>query len=33
MAWNDKVFPFDKVRDAYEYHKSQAHFGKVVVTV
>jgi NADPH:quinone reductase-like Zn-dependent oxidoreductase len=29
----DKVFPFEKARDAFEYHRSQSHFGKVVVTV
>jgi len=29
----DRVFPFDAVREAYEYMKSGAHFGKVVVSV
>jgi NADPH:quinone reductase-like Zn-dependent oxidoreductase len=29
----DRVFPFDAVRDAYEYLASGAHFGKVVVRV
>ena len=29
----DKTFPFDKAREAFEYHLSQAHFGKVVITI
>lgn len=29
----DKVFPFEEARQAYEFHKSQAHFGKVVISV
>jgi NADPH:quinone reductase-like Zn-dependent oxidoreductase len=29
----DKVFPFDKAREAFEYHLSQAHFGKVVIAI
>ena len=29
----DRVFPFDAVRDAYEYLASGAHFGKVVIKV
>lgn len=29
----DKVFTFDKALDAFKYHQSQAHFGKVVITV
>ncbi|MEX2525304.1 MAG: NAD(P)-dependent alcohol dehydrogenase [Gammaproteobacteria bacterium] len=29
----DKVFPFDEARQAFEYQRSQAHFGKVVISV
>jgi NADPH:quinone reductase-like Zn-dependent oxidoreductase len=29
----DKVFPFERARDAYEHLRSGAHFGKVVVAV
>lgn len=29
----DKVFPFEKARDALEYLESGAHFGKVVVNI
>ena len=29
----DKVFTFDKALDAFKYHQSQSHFGKVVITV
>jgi NADPH:quinone reductase-like Zn-dependent oxidoreductase len=29
----DKVFPFDEARQAFEYHMSQAHFGKVIISV
>ena len=29
----DKVFPFEEARQAYEFHKSQAHFGKVIIAV
>jgi len=29
----DRVFPFDATREAYEYMKSGAHFGKVVVSI
>jgi len=29
----DKVFPFDEARQAYEYQWSQAHFGKVIISV
>ncbi|KAI0077018.1 NAD-P-binding protein [Panus rudis PR-1116 ss-1] len=29
----DKVFPFDKAKDAYEYLASQKHVGKVVIKV
>ncbi len=29
----DKVFPFDKVVDAYAYLESQKHVGKVVIKV
>ena len=28
----DKVFPFAEARDAYRHLKSQAHFGKVVIS-
>jgi NADPH:quinone reductase-like Zn-dependent oxidoreductase len=27
----DRIFPFDKVRDAYEYMQSGKHFGKIVI--
>jgi NADPH:quinone reductase-like Zn-dependent oxidoreductase len=27
----DRLFPFDKVRDAYEYMQSGKHFGKIVI--
>lgn len=29
----DRVFPFEEAREAYDYMKSGAHFGKVVVAV
>jgi NADPH:quinone reductase-like Zn-dependent oxidoreductase len=29
----DKAFPFDQARAAFEYHQSQSHFGKVVITI
>ncbi len=29
----DQVFPFLEAREAYRYHSSGAHFGKVVVTI
>jgi len=29
----DKVFPFAKAREAFEYHRGQGHFGKVVITL
>jgi NADPH:quinone reductase-like Zn-dependent oxidoreductase len=29
----DRVFDFDGVREALEYLKSGAHFGKIVVTI
>jgi len=29
----DRVFSFDQARDAFEYHRSQSHFGKVVIMV
>jgi NADPH:quinone reductase-like Zn-dependent oxidoreductase len=29
----DRVFPFAQAAEAYRYHQSQAHFGKVVITV
>lgn len=29
----DRVFSFDKVREAYEYMESQKHIGKVVITM
>lgn len=29
----DKVFPFDEARQAYEYQWSQAHFGKVIISI
>lgn len=29
----DKVFPFEKTREAYRYHEFQSHFGKVVISV
>jgi NADPH:quinone reductase-like Zn-dependent oxidoreductase len=29
----DKVFPFDQAKEAYQYLKSAAHFGKVVIKV
>jgi NADPH:quinone reductase-like Zn-dependent oxidoreductase len=29
----DKVFPFEEAVQAYEYQRSQAHFGKVVISV
>lgn len=29
----DKVFPFEKAKEAYAYHESQAHVGKVVIKV
>lgn len=29
----DRVFPFAEARQAYEYHRSQAHFGKVIISV
>lgn len=29
----DRVFPFDEARQAYEYQLSQAHFGKVIISV
>ena len=29
----DRTFPFDQAREAFEYHRSQSHFGKVVITV
>jgi NADPH:quinone reductase-like Zn-dependent oxidoreductase len=27
----DRIFPFDKVRDAYEYMQSGKHFGKIII--
>jgi NADPH:quinone reductase-like Zn-dependent oxidoreductase len=29
----DRTFPFAEAREAYRYLESQAHFGKVVITV
>ena len=29
----DKIFPFDEARQAFEYHRSQAHFGKVIISI
>ena len=29
----DKVFPFEKTLEAYQYLESQAHVGKVVVKI
>ena len=29
----DRVFSFDATRDAYDYMKSGAHFGKVVISI
>ena len=29
----DRVFPFEKARDAYEFQQFQSHFGKVVIKV
>jgi NADPH:quinone reductase-like Zn-dependent oxidoreductase len=29
----DRAFPFDQARAAFEYHRSQSHFGKVVITI
>jgi len=29
----DRVFPFDAAREAYDYMKSGAHFGKVVISI
>ena len=29
----DRVFPFDQARDAYHYQTSQAHVGKVVISI
>jgi NADPH:quinone reductase-like Zn-dependent oxidoreductase len=29
----DKVFPFDKVVDAFAHLESQAHIGKIVIKV
>lgn len=29
----DRVFPFEKAPDAYEYLKGARHFGKVVIEV
>ncbi|KAG6872499.1 hypothetical protein C0992_009556, partial [Termitomyces sp. T32_za158] len=29
----DRVFPFEKAKEAYSYLKSQAHVGKVVIKV
>lgn len=28
----DRVFPFEEAREAYQYLKSGAHFGKVVIS-
>jgi NADPH:quinone reductase-like Zn-dependent oxidoreductase len=29
----DRVFPFDEAREAFRFHGSQAHFGKVAITL
>lgn len=29
----DKIFPFEEAKQAYKYHQSQAHFGKVIISV